>query len=70
MLSLLSPIQHLPLFLFEIFFDCSEIFLDFLEDLVYDFVNFFNKYIIVRQKISPSKKFKKFSLIPVYHVFL
>ena len=38
---------------FEILWNCSEIFLEFLENLVCDFLNFINKYIIVRNTISP-----------------
>ena len=69
MLTVPSSIQRLPLLLFEILLDCSEFFLDFLENLVCDFLNFFNKYFIVRKKILPFK-YNKISSIPVYRVFL
>ena len=53
MISLLSTIRQIPLSTFEILWNCSEIFLEFLENLVCDFLNFINKYIIVRNTISP-----------------
>ena len=53
MISLLSTIIQIPLSIFEILWNCSEIFLEFLESLVCDSLNFINKYIIVRNTISP-----------------
>ena len=47
---------QLSLLFLEILLDCSEIFLEFLEDFVCDSLNFFDKYIIVRQKNSPLPK--------------
>ena len=51
MISLLSTIIQIPLSIFKILWNCSETFLKFLESLVCDFLNFINKYIIVRNTI-------------------
>ena len=61
MISLLSSIQHLPLLLFEILLGCSEIFLEYLWNLVWTFWIFSTNTSLLDKKILHIKYNKIFS---------